>query len=153
MSPSLLLSLVFLSITWRLLLSWLLNCPHNVLFQSLLLQNQTVLVPNEVWRLGVEVVALHAAIKQVQDVSVVWVVREFKTSAVLHELFELNWLVQAQLVDGHLLLFSLDVVVFLVLAAAWKSLPWQGASQEVQQDVTNGLQVVTAGLLITQVGV
>lgn len=59
--------------------------------------------------------AFHAALEKVQDVLVVGVGRKREAAAVVHELLELRGLVQAELVDGDLLLLSLDVIIFLVL--------------------------------------
>ena len=59
----------------------------------------------------------------------------------------------AQLVNGHFELLLLDVVVLLVLRASWKALPRETPAQEVQQHVSNGLQVISPRLLVTNVGV
>ena len=118
-----------------------------------LLQDQSVLVPDEVGVLLVESVLIHAALEQLDDVPVVWVLGETQTSAVVHELSELLWLVFAQLVDGRLFLLLFDGSVLLGLGSAWQTLPWQRALQEVEQDVTDGLQVVSSGLLIAQMSV
>jgi hypothetical protein len=61
------------------------------------------------------VVTLHAALKQIEDVAVVGVSSETEAAAVLHEFFEFSWLVHAELIYGHFLLFSPDVIIFLVL--------------------------------------
>ena len=147
-------ALVFLLLAAAgLLRCWFLERTHHVLFEGLLLEYEAVLVPNEVWSLGVEVVAVHAIIEQVQDVTVVGVICELQGSAVLHELFELNGLVQAQLVDGDLLLLSFNVVIFFVLGTAGEALPRERSSQEVEEHVTDGLQVVTTRLFIAQMGI
>lgn len=52
---------------------------------------------------------------------------------------------------GHLLLH--DAVVLLLLGSSLKALPWQGAAQEVHEDITKRLEVVTTGLLDTEMGV
>ena len=117
----------------------LLQRTKHVLLQGLLLQHKAVFVPDEVWRLNVELVSLHASLEQVENVAVVGVSREAERPAVLHVLFKLVWLVEAQFVDGDLLLLPLNIVIFLILAAAWQSLPWERASQEVEQHVANRL--------------
>lgn len=71
----------------------------------------------------------------------------------MHELLKLGGLVQAELVDSDLLLLSLYVVVLLILGASGKALPRQGAAQKVQKHVTDGLEVVSAGLLVADVSV
>ena len=53
----------------------------------------------------------------------------------------------AELLEGRLNLLLLDVGVLFILGAAWKSLPGELALEEVQNDVTDGLQVVSSGLL------
>lgn len=87
------------------------------------LEEKAVLVPDEVRRAKLEVVALHAALEQAEDVAIVGVCGEGQTTAIVHELLELGRLVQAQFVDGHLLLFALDVIIFLVFRASWEALP------------------------------
>lgn len=96
----------------------LLQCAQHVLFQSLLFQDQAILVPNEVWRLQVEAIALHARVEQVQNVSVIRVIREAELAAVAHELLEFLGLVLTELLDRHFLLFALDIVVLLVFGAS-----------------------------------
>ena len=88
---------------------------HHVLLEGLLLEEEAVLVPDEVGCLNIEVVTLHAALKQIEDVAVVGVSSETEAAAVLHEFFEFSRLVQAELVYGDLFLFSPDVIIFLVL--------------------------------------
>ena len=66
---------------------------------GLLLQHESILVPNEVGVLRVVAVLLHAALEQADDVPVVRVLREAQASAVVHEFSEFFWLVLAQLVD------------------------------------------------------
>lgn len=130
---SLLALLLFVVLAGRLFLLliglvWLLQGAKHVLLQGLLFKNKAVFIPDEVWGLSVELVALHALLKQVEDVPVVGVSSEAERSAVLHVLLELVWLVQAQLVDGNLLLLALNIVIFFILAAAWETLPWQRTS-------------------------
>jgi len=123
------LALVFLvGVSWFfIVVNRLLECPQHVLLQGLLLENQTVLVPGKIWGLQVETVTLHARVEQVEDVPVVGVVREAQLSAVAHELLELLGLVLAEFLNGHLLLFSLNVVVLFVLGSSRESLPWERA--------------------------
>ena len=53
--------------------------------------------------------------------------------------------------SGHLLFH--DAVVLLLLGGSIVTLPWELAAQEVHEDVSEGLQVVTACLLNTKMGV
>ena len=125
---------------------------HHLLLERLPLQLETVLVPDEVGRAQVEIVALHALLEDRHDVAVVGLRSELQLAAVLHEGLELAGLVQTELVQRHLLLLSLNVVVFLVLRAAGEALPGEGSAQEIQKHVSNGLQVVTTRLLDADMG-
>ena len=104
---------------------------HHALLEAFLLEEQAVLVPDEVRVLDVEVVTLHAPFEKLDDVLVVGVLGEGEAAAVVHELFEFGRLVQAQLVDGHLLLLALDVIIFLVLGATGETLPGQRSAEEI----------------------
>lgn len=101
------------------------NDPVDAALKGFLLEEETVLVPDEVGHLGVELVALHAALKKVQDVFVIRVGREREAAAVVHVLLELGRLVQTELVDRDLLLLALDVIIFFVLRSAREALPWE----------------------------
>ena len=59
----------------------------------------------------------------------------------------------AQLIAGDLELLLFDVVVLLVLGSARKTLPWETASQEVQQHVSNCLKIISSGLFVPDVSV
>jgi len=61
------LALVFLVflLGGLLLFVWLLECADHVLLEGLLLKHKAVLIPDEVWSLDVELVALHALLEQV----------------------------------------------------------------------------------------
>lgn len=110
-----------------------------------------VLVPDEIGNASVEVVTFETVLEQVDDVVVVGVARKGQLAAVLHEFFELRRVVEAELVKGHLLLLALNGIILLVLGATWEALPRQRASEEVEQHVTNSLEVISAGLLVTDV--
>mgnify|MGYP000886491393 CR=1 FL=1 len=149
------LALVFLVLLvgGLLLFVGLLERADHVLLEGLLLEHEAVFIPNEVGRLDVEGVALHALLEQIQNVAVVGVRREAQRPAELHVLFELVRLVQTQLVNRNLLLLALDIVIFFVLAASGQALPRQRAAQEVQQHVADGLEVVSARLFVANVRV
>ena len=123
----------------------------HLFLQSLSLQLQTVLVPDEIGNAGVEVVTLTALLEQVDDVVVVRLSCEAKSATVRHEFLVLRRVVEAKVIEGDFLLLALDCVIFFVLGASWEALPWQGSFKEIEQDVTNGLQVVSTGLLVTDV--
>ena len=112
------------SLVGVLLLGWLLfDDFHHLLLDLLLLQHQSVLVPDEVGSLQVESVSLHARLEQPDDVRIVGVLSEGEASAVVHKLSEFLRLVFAQFLDGDFLLLLLDVIVLLLLGSSWQSLP------------------------------
>ena len=119
---------------------------HTVL-ESLLVFGKTVLLPGIVKDAAIEVVAGHASLEEGEASAVVGLLLEFKLSAVLHVLTELAWVSTAELLKGSLNLLLLDVVVLLILGAAWKSLPGELTLQEVEKNVTNSLQVISSRLL------
>ena len=88
---------------------------------------QSVFVPDEVRLSGVDIVLFHAGLKQGDDVTVVRVLSEGQSSAVVHEFGKLVWLVLAELFDLDFLLLFLDVSVLLGLRSTWKTLPWEGS--------------------------
>ncbi len=59
----------------------------------------------------------------------------------------------AEFINSNLELLLLDVVVLLVLRAAGESLPRETPAQEVEQHVSDSLQVVASRLLVADVGV
>ena len=128
------------------------DAKHRLL-EGLPLEEESVLIPNEVRRSQIEVVALHAALEQAQDVPVVWVGLKRKPAAVIHELLELRGLVQAKILDGDFLLLSLDVVVFFVFGASWQALPRQRSAQEVKKHMSDSLEVIATRLLVANVRV
>ena len=75
-----------------ILVLWLLldhlqhGCLHFFSFQG-----KSVFIPNEIRCLGVETMSLHAALKETNDVGVVWVLGEGEASAVVHVLLKLIW--------------------------------------------------------------
>ena len=146
-------ALVLLSGGAVLLLSGLLERLHHILLQCQLLKLEAVLVPQEVSHLRVPLVLLHEALEEPKDVAVVRVRDEANRSAVLHELLELARQTLAELFQRYFFFLLLDVVVFFVLRPAGETLPRQLALQEVEQDVADRLEVITAGLLVAQVGV
>ena len=141
------------SLSCGLLASGLLEHLHHGFLQSLSLEQKAVLVPDKVWLSKIERVTLHTSLKQADNVAVVRLSFEGQTSAVVHEFLELVRVVQAELVKGHFLLLALDGVVLLLLGAAWKTLPRETTAQKVKDHVSNGLQIITARLLVANMGV
>ena len=71
----------------------------------------------------------------------------------MHEFLELLWLVLAKLLDLDLLLLFLDIGVLLGFGSSWEALPWESTYQEIEENVTNGLKVISTGLLVPDVSV
>lgn len=135
------------------LLDWLADHLHQVLLEGLLLEDKAVLVPDEVRHFRVPSVLLHASFKQPEHVLVIGVLCELELAAIVHELAELLWMALAQLVHSDFQLLLLDIVVLFVLRSARETLPGETASQEVQQHVPDGLEVITTRLLVPDVSV
>ena len=50
----------------------------------------------------------------------------------------------AELLERGLNLLLLDVVILLILRATWQTLPWKLALNEVQKDMSDSLQIISA---------
>lgn len=100
----------------------------------------------------VEVETLHAALKEGQAGLVVGLLLEFKRAAVLHKFFEFGGLTTAQVFERGLDLLLLDGSILLVLGSAGKSLPWERAFKQVEQDVADTFQIIASGLFFTLMG-
>jgi hypothetical protein len=59
----------------------------------------------------------------------------------------------AEILDGRGLLLLANLLVLLLVGSRLKALPWQSTTEEVHENVTEGLEIVSAGLLASQVGV
>ena len=95
---------------------------------------------------------LHAAIEETETGLVVGLLLELELSAVLHVLTEFGGVAPAELLERRLNLLLLDVVVLFILRATWKSLPRELTLDEVEEYVTDSLEIVSPGLLNTLVG-
>ena len=93
-SITLIVLVIFL--IWSIHLWLLSNDIHHGILQSFLVFAKSVLFPCEVHDSSVEVVTSHAILKEASALSVVWLLLEFKRSAVLHELFEFYWVASAK---------------------------------------------------------
>lgn len=100
-----------------------------------------------------EALANEEVAEELAEVRVVGLVVEAKRTAVVEVDGELVGESTAEDVggSGHLLLH--DAVVLLLLGGSLQSLPRELATEEVHEDVTERLEVVTTGLLDTKVGV
>jgi hypothetical protein len=50
----------------------------------------------------------------------------------------------AEFIYSHLQLLLFDIVILFSLASARETLPWQAASQEVQQHMPNCLKIISS---------
>lgn len=114
---------------------------------------QSVLIPDEIGHFRVVTVLLHAALEQANHVLEIGVLRELQLSAVTHEFLELVRLALAELVQRNLNLLFLDIAIFLVFTPSGKTLPRQTPLKEVEQYVSDGLEVVSTGLFISNMRV
>ena len=97
--------------------------------------------------------ALESLSEQVAKVVVIWGILKSKVADVAEVLVKLLWEAIAQLGNwGSLLLFS-DLLVFLLVGCSLESLPWETSAEKVHEDVAEGLEIVTAGLLTSEMGV
>ena len=94
---------------------WFSDYAHHALLQSLTLQEQPIFVPDKVRAFKVESVPLLATFEQINDVFVIWIGDESKSTTVVHKLLELGRLIEAKLIDSDFLLLALYVIIFLVL--------------------------------------
>ena len=74
------------------------------------------------------VVALHATFEKRENVAIIGVGSEGKSTAVVHKFLELRRMIQAKLIDSHFLLLALNVIIFFVFGTTWQTLPGQGAA-------------------------
>lgn len=86
--------------------------------------------------------SLHATLEKSNAGTIVGFLLKLELAAVLHELAELIWVAAAQFFQTGLYLLFLDVVVLLVFASARQALPRQRALHEIDQHVTNCLEVI-----------
>ena len=85
--------------------------------------------------------------------SIVWFVLELQGAAVVTVLGEFVGVVLAEVLNfGHDLLFF-DLLVLLLDVSCSETLPWQTASQEVHEYVAEALQIVSSGLLDSDVSI
>ena len=119
---------------------------HAVL-ESLLVLRQSVLLPSVVKDSGIEVVSLHALLKEANASSIVRLLLELQRAAILHKLPKLGRMAPAKFLQRRLNLLLLDGIVLLVLATAWQTLPRQRSLDQIKQNVTDGFQIVASTLL------
>ena len=76
----------------------------------------------------IDIVLLHNLKKQASEILVVGLGSKVNATTILHKLFNLDWLVLAELIKGYFFLFLFDVLIFFSLATARQSLPGKTAS-------------------------
>ena len=102
-------------------------------------------------RIIVPALLAHEALPQASQIVVIWFLVKFEASAILQVLRELLRAASTKHFDRRCDLLFLDSVVFVILCLSLKALPRQGPFQKVQKNVTNRLQVISSGLLHTDV--
>lgn len=122
---------------------------HHLSLNCFLFEDKPIFVPNEIWIFCVKSMPLQTAFKKTDDVTVVWVLREWEASAVMHEFFEFFWLILAQVLNCGFLLFLFNGCIFFSLWSAGQSLPWKGSLQEVKDHMTDGLKIISSRLLVS----
>jgi len=127
------------------------NDVEHAILECLLVLGQPVLLPSVVEDATVEVVPLHARIKETDASPIVGLLLELESTAVLHEFSKFGRVAPAELLKRSLNLLLLDRVILLVLAATGQALPGERALDEVEKHVANRLQIVASTLLDTLV--
>jgi hypothetical protein len=91
--------------------------------------------------------------EELAEVRVIGFVIEAESAGIVQEDTKLVGETTAEQVgrSGHLLLH--DAVVLLLLGSSLETLPWEGTTKEVHEDVGKGLEIITTSLLDAQVGV
>jgi hypothetical protein len=59
----------------------------------------------------------------------------------------------AEILDGRCLLLLANLLVLLLVGGRLEALPWQSTAKEIHENVTQGLEIVSAGLLASQMSV
>lgn len=129
-----------------LLFRLLANDVEDAVFECLFVLGQPVLLPSVVKDATVEVVPSNARLKETVASPVVGLLFKFECATVLHELSKFRWVTPAELFKRSLDLLLLNSVVLFVLAATWQTLPGEGSLDEVEQDVTDRLQIIASTL-------
>lgn len=91
--------------------------------------------------------------EDLSEVRVIRLVIKAEGTSVVEVDGELVGEASAQNLGGSCHLLLHDAVILLLLGSSLETLPWEGATAEVQHNVSKRLHVITAGLLDAQVGV
>ena len=120
--------------------------------QELLVLGKAILFPGIVQHLWIQVVALHALVKERNAVFIIWILLKFQGAAMFHVLLEFYWVALAELVEASLQLFLLNILVLFILILTWEILPRERSSKEVDDHVTDCFQVISSRLFLTKMG-
>ena len=90
---------------------------------------------------------LHQLAEEATEVIIVGLFFEIQITAVLEVLRELLGALSSQLLDRGLNLLFLNSVILIVFIFTGEALPRKRSLEEVEQDVTDGLHVVSPSLL------
>ena len=97
--------------------------------------------------------SLESLSEQITQVVVIWSILESKVADVAEVLVELLWEAIAQLGNWRRLLLVSDLLVLLLVGRSLESLPRKTSAKEVHENVAERLEIVTAGLLASEMGV
>jgi len=100
------------------------NDVHQTVLQSFLVFGKPILFPSVIKELCIEIMTLHATVKESYCDFVVWRLFKLQRSAVFHVLFEFGWVSTAEIFKRRFYLFLLDSIVLFILASTWEALPW-----------------------------
>jgi len=114
---------------------------------------EPVSVPNKVWIGSVDIVSLHAVREKADDVTIVGILSKAQASTIVHELQKFLWLTLTKFLKCCVLLLFLYLGILFSLGFSWKTLPWEGSHEEIKYNVTNALEVISSGLLVSQMSV
>ena len=91
--------------------------------------------------------------EQLPKVHIIRSLLESQSSAIVQIHGKLSGKVLAEGLDRCRHFLFTDLVVLLFLVASLESLPGKGATQEVHEDIAEGLHVITTTLFYSQVGI
>lgn len=91
--------------------------------------------------------------EQISKVVVVGGIFEPEVSDVTQVLIDLIWESVAKILNSSGLLLLTDLLVLLLVSSSLQPLPGKATTEEVHENVTESLQIVSSGLLTTQMGI
>jgi len=104
-------------------------------------------------KIMLKVIGLHDVLKQSTKVRVVRFLFKLKLGSIREVLDELIRALAAELFGGRLKFSIPDHFILLLFAFGSDVRPWQGALQQINQDVAKSEEIVSATLLVPKVGV